>query len=107
MAAPKGNQNAANGRMFFRALNRAITQEDGARLRAAAEKLLDLAAAGEPWAVRELADRLDGKATQVIDAVVTRRAQELSDDELADIATGSSAGVADEAESASFPPGVH
>ena len=30
----------------------------------AAEKVLDLAADGVPWAVRMLADRLDGKAKQ-------------------------------------------
>ncbi len=45
-------------------LERAITQDDGKRLRGAAEKLLDLAEAGEPWAVKELADRLDGKVAQ-------------------------------------------
>jgi hypothetical protein len=107
MGAPKGNDNASKGRMFFRALNRAIVQEDGLRLRQAAEKLLDLAAAGEPWAVKELADRLDGKATQVIDATVNRRAQELTDDELADIASGSSAGAAEEAEGAGQSSGLH
>ena len=47
-------------------MNRAIAQEDGKRLRAAAERLLDLAAEGEEWAVRELGDRLDGKPAQAI-----------------------------------------
>lgn len=51
---------------FYAALDRAIVQEDGARLRAAAEKLLDLAAAGEPFAMQMLADRLDGKAVQQV-----------------------------------------
>jgi hypothetical protein len=46
---------------YFDALNKAIAQDDGKRLRACAEKLLDLAADGVPWAVQLLADRLDGK----------------------------------------------
>jgi HPt (histidine-containing phosphotransfer) domain-containing protein len=49
---------------FINALNRAIAQDDGKKLRKAADKLLDNAAAGEAWAVRELADRLDGKPAQ-------------------------------------------
>lgn len=52
---------------FRAALDRAIAQDDGKRLRGAAEKLLDLASAGESWAVKELADRLDGKPAQTVD----------------------------------------
>ena len=37
-------------------LRKAITQDDGRRLRASVEKLLDLASNGEPWAIKELAD---------------------------------------------------
>lgn len=66
--APLGNTNATKTKRFYDAVDRAIAQDDGARLRKAAEKLLDLAAAGEQWAVRELADRLDGKAKQQIEA---------------------------------------
>ena len=47
-------------------MKRAIAQDDGVRLRSAAEKLLDLAAAGDVPALRELGDRLDGKPAQVI-----------------------------------------
>lgn len=47
-------------------LDRAIKQDDGKRLRAAAEKLLECAANGESWAVKELGDRLDGKSIQPI-----------------------------------------
>ena len=65
--APEGNQNATKQqRQFNNALQRAIAQDDGKRLRGAAEKLLDLADAGESWAVRELADRLDGKPHQTV-----------------------------------------
>ena len=49
---------------FYAALDRAIIQEDGKKLRDAAEKLLELASQGEPWAVQMLADRLDGKPAQ-------------------------------------------
>ena len=51
---------------FMAALDRAIAQDDSKRLRDAAEKLLDNAANGEPWAVNMLADRLDGKPSQSI-----------------------------------------
>jgi hypothetical protein len=52
---------------FLAALNRAIAQDEGKKLRSAAEKLLALASAGEPWAVKELADRLDGKPKQTVE----------------------------------------
>jgi hypothetical protein len=64
--APLGNKNNTKNKLWDDALRRAITQDDGKRLRRAAETLLDKAAEGEAWAVRELADRLDGKATQAI-----------------------------------------
>jgi hypothetical protein len=66
MAAPIGNKNAAKSRLFEQALHRAIAQDEGVRIRKAAETLLDKAAEGEIWAVQMLADRLDGKPTQQI-----------------------------------------
>ena len=60
---PAGSQKA---KRFYNALDRAIAQDDSKRLREAAEKLLDLAANGEPWATQMLADRLDGKAVQQV-----------------------------------------
>lgn len=76
MGAPRGNSNAAGSdqtapKPFIDAITRACKQEDGKRLRAAAEQLLDLAAAGEAWAVKELADRMDGKPKQSVDATVS------------------------------------
>jgi len=67
-------------RPFLDAVARAITQDDGKRLRACAETLLDLAAKGEPWAVQMLADRLDGKASQEI--TVKREVRDMSLDEI-------------------------
>lgn len=61
-----GNTNAAKGRLFEQAIKRAIASDDGKRLRAAAEQLLDQAAAGELQAISMLADRLDGKPAQAI-----------------------------------------
>ena len=62
-----GNQNATKNKVWIGALNRAIAQDDGKRLREAAEKLIELAAAGDVAAIRELGDRLDGKPTQAIE----------------------------------------
>lgn len=90
--APEGNNNYKKGAIFNDALRRAITQDDGKRIRAAAEKLLDLAADGTPWAVRELADRTDGKAIQAValsGELALKKAEELTDDELAAIAANS------------------
>lgn len=64
--APIGNTNATKNRPFWDAVTRIIAQEDGKRLRAAAEKLFDAAANGEPWAVKELADRCDGRSAQSV-----------------------------------------
>lgn len=66
MGAPVGNKNAAKSRVFSDALRRAIAQDDGERIRKAAETMLDLAASGEPWAVKEVFDRLEGKAAQAV-----------------------------------------
>jgi hypothetical protein len=71
--APEGNTNAAGrkNKLFNAALLRAIAQDDQGdanKLRKAAEQLLTLAAQGEQWAVKELADRLDGKSKQQIEA---------------------------------------
>ena len=67
--APLGNDNASKHKKFYSAIDRAIAQDNGERLRQAAEKLLDLAAQGEAGAVKELGDRLDGKPRQQIEAV--------------------------------------
>ena len=56
-------------KQFYGALRRAIIGDSGERLRRAAEALLDHAAAGEYWAINMLADRLDGKPTQQLQAL--------------------------------------
>jgi hypothetical protein len=49
---------------LLEALHGAIAADRGARLKRAAETLLDRAADGEHWAIKELADRLDGRPNQ-------------------------------------------
>ncbi len=44
--APIGNKNASKGKVWSDALHRAITQDQGNRVRLAAEKLLDEASRG-------------------------------------------------------------
>jgi hypothetical protein len=64
-----GNSNAVKNRPFRDALDRAIAQNDGKKLRRAAERLLSMAASakgGDTRAIKELADRLDGKSVQPI-----------------------------------------
>lgn len=69
--APLGNDNATKAKPWRAALDRALAQDDGKRLRKAAEMLLNAAAAGEEWAIKEVGDRFDGKPKQSIDAEVT------------------------------------
>lgn len=66
MAAPKGNKNAAKGKQFQDALRRALNADGREGLKNIATKLVDAAEAGEGWAIKEVADRLDGKPAQVV-----------------------------------------
>lgn len=68
MAAPLGNKNAVKNRPWSEALNRALLAEDGKKLRALAEKLIDKALEGDVPALKEVGDRIDGKAMQAIEA---------------------------------------
>lgn len=51
-------------RIFNQALTRVLVQDDYAKLRAIAEKLVAAAELGEGWAIKEVADRTDGKPVQ-------------------------------------------
>jgi hypothetical protein len=72
MGAPIGNQNAARGRPWRDAINKALdlrtkSRVDGKReIDALAEKLLDAVAAGDLAALREFGDRIEGKPAQPI-----------------------------------------
>lgn len=94
MAAPEGNNNNRKGTLWNDALRKALVQNDYRQLHGAAKQLLDKAEAGEPWAIKELADRLDGKAFQSVmlsgELAITKRAEDLTDDELAAIISADS-----------------
>lgn len=70
MAAAPGNQYAANGRRWRDAIDRALASRSRVEgiqaLDALAEKLLTLADQGDLGALKELGDRIDGKAPQAI-----------------------------------------
>lgn len=65
--APVGNRNASKQKPWEDALRRAVLQDDGKRLRQAAEMLLDAAAGGDLQAIKELGDRLDGRPKQAVE----------------------------------------
>lgn len=65
--APEGNTNSSKqNRLWAETIRRAVLQSDGARLRRIAETLLDKAAEGDISAIKEMGDRLDGKAAQAL-----------------------------------------
>ena len=61
--APLGNKNASKNKPFLDAMRRAIAQNPQ-RIASIVNKVLEQAESGEAWAVKEIADRLDGKAVQ-------------------------------------------
>jgi len=63
--APKGNNNAAKAKVWSDAVRKAVTQ--GQNLDLLATALIEKALSGDISALRELGDRLEGKATQQID----------------------------------------
>ncbi len=84
MGRPIGSPNKEKA---FGAALRVALQGDPLRLRRIAEKLATLAEEGDLAAIRELADRLDGKPAQIIDRG-DAAIQELTDAELHLIASG-------------------
>ena len=70
MAAPIGNQNAVKGTRWRNAIEKALEnrcKSDGQKaLVQIAERLLEKAMDGDVSALRELGDRMDGKAAQAL-----------------------------------------
>ena len=66
--APLGNQNSSkSNRLFGETIKRIVTQSDGEVARKIAEALILKAQDGDISAIREFADRVDGKVVQQID----------------------------------------
>ena len=79
MAWEKGKSGNPQGRPkerpFTDALRIALSEEDPVtkvrKLRSIADKLVDAAMAGDPWAIKEVMDRIEGKPAQTADVNVT------------------------------------
>jgi len=89
---PEGNTNSSRQNRLVRDTLRRIAVQNPERLRKACEVLLENAEKGDISAFREFRDTLDGKPIQSTEVTLTKgnSAERLADDELADIATGSS-----------------
>lgn len=70
MAAPLGNQNAAKGRKWSAAIERALAKRYGKELAEAldelAMKFIEAVEKGDLQAFKEFGDRIDGKPAQAI-----------------------------------------
>ena len=95
---PSGYWGGLHGKTFAQMCRQVGESEDPKtkkkKLRLVVERLYKAAIEGEPWAVAQVADRLDGKPASESNVNVNRMvANELSDDDLASIARGRSSGV--------------
>lgn len=64
--APVGNKNNTKNRPWSEAINRALLADNGKKLRALADKLIDRALEGDVSAMKEVGDRVEGKSLQPI-----------------------------------------
>jgi hypothetical protein len=64
--APEGNQNAKKGKIFSDEIRKFLTQNPQKK-REIVEGLVEAAVAREPWAVKEIMDRMEGKPIQATD----------------------------------------
>ena len=60
-----GNQNARKGKVWFDALRKECVQRDA--LAEIAKAVVDAAIKGEPWAIAEIGNRMDGKPAQSLE----------------------------------------
>jgi len=119
MAAPKGNKFAAHDKPWTNALQRVLAQlelrneqglvttQPGEALRQIAEVTVMRALAGDKDARKEIADRLDGKPTEYVNVQHRADPGKLTDEQLADIASGSGARAAQEARGTEIVSLVH
>lgn len=65
--AQPGNTNQSKNKPWAAALARIDLQSEGAKLRKIAEKVYEMAEAGDIQAIKEIADRMDGKSIQGVE----------------------------------------
>ena len=58
-----GNNNASKNKLFYERIRKALSQ-DPQKLANIVDKLIEKAEEGDSWAVKEIMDRIDGKAVQ-------------------------------------------
>lgn len=119
MAAPKGNKFASHDKPWTNALQRVLAQLEiksadgkvvakaGEALRLIAETTVARAALGDKDARKEIADRLDGKPTEFLNVNHTADPGNLSDDDLANIASAGRNGVAAQESGTPKPGELH
>lgn len=113
MAAPKNNRNAARAKDWRDTLVFVLENykgcEKGMALREIANTLIAKAIDGDMQAIKEIGDRIDGKAVQCIEAEINRirDVKELTDEELESIAAGVSTGTAGSEGCEKEPDSVH
>lgn len=61
-----GNQLAAKSQRITRMLERIINEDDGAKLYRGLTRLMDSFEAGEPWAIEQVFNRVQGKPAQSV-----------------------------------------
>ena len=100
MGRPIGSVNRE--KPFADMLRMVLLSDNRRRLRAITEKLGDKAALGDLLAIREVADRLDGKSVQTIERT-DDRVEMLTDAQLMQIAAGA---VSEPNDDPDKPPGL-
>jgi hypothetical protein len=117
MPAPIGNKNKNKGSDWVDSLRYALANYEtadikrGHALKAIARKVVEKALDGDKDSILELGNRLDGKPNVSVDVTQTleiiRTAAEMTDDELATLASAGSGRTAGKAQSEEQPTSLH
>jgi hypothetical protein len=90
--AQPGNTNGVKGALFNSALKRALARSsktvDGG-LNNVCAKLVEAALNGEQWAIKEVADRIDGRPAQSIDVDANIKTYDVTEVLLGDLSVDS------------------
>lgn len=114
MAWEKGKSGNPAGNQRRRLITNHIEREllhasegnpDATKARKIAEQVVKLAEDGDKWAIQFVTERTEGRPDQHVS--ISRSVRELTDADLADIAAGSSEGVAKQESGAEVPSKLH